>query len=167
MGGIKDFFWNGIGKTIGRAGWPMLQGIGNAAIGTTKAGGRAIKNTAIAIGTPIAESFETPEARRAVVSSWGNLLKDAGNTFVKLDKNDMPTFTGKGMLLVGGAMTYDKLRDTYSEEKAARMGTIDRKPTTATPSFQPQQYERHPPKRITYDSGGATGDLVFALRALR
>lgn len=69
--------------------------------------------------------------------------------------------TGRGwaLALAGGAIA--SVMSGSQEMEKRSMGRVDATVTTATPDYQPKQYDTH------LDYGGASGDLVFALWANR
>lgn len=164
----------GIGSFLLAMGKSGFTTAGSAALGGSKIVGKALYGIGAVmgtgllgatnlIGTPIAPLITSSATRNRAVSEIGETFKTAGRRWVKDTEDGGLAFTVPAKLAIGGMMTYSSLRDIYPREVAERMGTVDRKPTTTTPDIQPKQYERHPPNRITYNSGGATGDLVFAL----
>ncbi len=69
--------------------------------------------------------------------------------------------TGRGKLLaVGAGLIASTMRGSDEQDKRS-MGAVDSNTTVATPDFSPKEYD------INLDSGGASGDLVFALWANR
>ena len=118
-------------------------------------------------GEILSAPFNTPEKRKKFAQKAGTWLNNAGNNMITKNAKGDYRLSALGIGLVGTAMTYDKLDDSLRESKGESMGTIDKYVTRTTPDYRPKEYERHPPKRIEYDSGGATGDLVFALHKLR
>ena len=75
-------------------------------------------------------------------------------------------FSKRGLIGIAAASLISGTIGAAQDTKAAHMGTIDSRPVTSTPDFSPRQYEKHP-SRSYLDNAGATGDLVFALNALR
>ena len=75
--------------------------------------------------------------------------------------------TTRGLGIIAGATLLSKADDSYYESKAKNLGVVDQKPVIHTPNYNPVKYEMAPQKRIYPDSGGATGDLVFALHRNR
>lgn len=179
--GIFDLITKGVGKAlIGgvKMGMGFAVGAGHIGLGTVKLAGKGLQNTAPVIGRGIwnisksvgktlTGPFETAENRRRTALNYVDVLKSVGNTIVHENKEGNMRLTKTGLGLIGGITLANKLNDNYYEAKSKVLGTVDQKPTTATPNYNPVQYEMSPPRRIHPDSGGATGDLVFALHKLR
>lgn len=158
----------GAGKFVATDVVPKVgEATGSAVMGIGSAVGKGSVGLAMKTGELISAPFNTPEKREKFLKKTGTWLKNAGNNMIS--KNDKGNYTLSllGIGLVGTAMTYSKLDDSFRESKGEGMGTVDKYVTRPTPDYRPKEYERHPPKRIEYDSGGATGDLVFALHRLR
>ena len=65
--------------------------------------------------------------------------------------------TGRGKLVVLGAGMIASTMRGSDEHSQRLMGKVDTQTTVATPDYSPREYDTH------LDSGGASGDLVFAL----
>lgn len=120
-----------------------------------------MRNTARAIGDP-----KTP-IKAGMKFASGLIDYEPGRqvwnaTKGQLEKR-MPNLklTGRGKLIVGGGALIASAIRGAGEEQQRRMGKVDTQTTTATPDYQPRQYDTR------LDNGGASGDLVFALWANR
>ena len=71
-------------------------------------------------------------------------------------------FTKLGFAVLGGAALISNAFQGYDNYMTRRMGQVDANKITATPDYKPQEYKIQSP-----DFAGATGDLVFALHAIR
>ena len=157
----------GFGIQAGKMGWKSAAAVGEGIMGTSKRVGEGFVDASKKVGGVLAEPFATPEARRQTGINAAETIRDVGNAFVRENAKGHMELTGRGIGIIGAITVADKLRDSYYDTKTENLGIVDRQPVRATPDYRPRQYEMHPPKRITADSGGATGDLVFALHNLR
>lgn len=165
IGAMK--FGMGFGTTAVRETGRLASKIGSGAWGATKALGKGTMSATKAIGKPLVDPFATRENALRTLGNYGNLINTIGNKMVRVNDEGARRLTKLGLGLISGITLASKLNDNYYEAKSKALGTVDQKPTTATPNYNPVQYEMSPPKRIYPDSGGATGDLVFALHKLR
>ena len=157
----------GFGLQTGKMGWKGAAIVGEGIVGAAQAAGKGFLGASKKVGNAMVEPFATPEARRFTGINAAETIRNVGNTFIREDANGHMKLTGRGLGIIGAVTVASKLRDSYYDTKTENLGIVDRKPVRATPDYRPREYERHPPKRITADSGGATGDLVFALHNLR
>lgn len=160
-------FGLGFGTTAVRETGRLATKIGSGAWGATKALGKGSVSAAKAIGKPLVAPFATKKQALKTLGNYGDVFNTIGNKMVRVNDEGARKLSMLGLGIIGGITLADKLGDNYYEAKSKALGTVDQKPTTATPNYQPVQYEMSPPKRIYPDSGGATGDLVFALHRLR
>jgi len=179
--GIFDLVSKGVGKVLiggAKIGLGMVQGAGEAGFGIAKlTGGALLKSAPVVgkgvwgvskgVGNVLTAPFATAENRARTAGNYLDLIKSMGNAIVHKNKEGNIRLTKVGLGIVGGVAMATKANDSYFEAKARNLGAVDQKPVTATPNYNPVQYEMSPRKRITADSGGATGDLVFALHKLR
>lgn len=157
----------GFAKESGSLAWKGATVVGEGLVGAGERIGEGFVSASKRVGNTIAEPFATPEARRFTGINAAETIRDVGNTFIREDKDGHLKLTGRGLGIIGAVTVASKLRDSYYDTKTENLGIVDRQPVRATPDYRPREYERHPPKRITADSGGATGNLVFALHNLR
>ena len=148
-------------------GWNAAKGVGTASMYGAGAAGYGFWKFAQAVGKPIAKVFETAENRKFAARSWGNQLNEMGQSMITKNTKGEYQLSPKAILMLGATMTAGKLGESMEEAKSYGIGNIDKRATSSTPNFQPQQYEPNPQKRVSYSDGGATGDLVFALHRLR
>lgn len=157
----------GAAKMAGYVGFGGAKIIGRGTIGASKAIGKGFFGASKAVGKPIVAPFESAENRRRTGENYLDLFKDVGNTIVHKNKEGEMKLTKRGLAIIGGVTLGVKAKDAWFDAKANNLGTVDQKPVTHTPNYNPVQYEMAPQKRIHPDSGGATGDLVFALHRNR
>ena len=141
--------------------------LGKGLFGAGKVIGKGAWGASKAVGKTLISPVETAENRRRTAGNYLDAIKDVGNTFIYKNKDGNVRLTNRGIAMVGGVALATKANDSWFDAKARNLGAVDQKPTTATPNYNPVQYEMSPRKRIQPDSGGATGDLVFALHKLR
>ncbi len=187
-GGIGRTVLGGIGtaglgaaKLVGSAANSAAIGVGNVAIGASRLFGGAAVGTAKAVGRSVWNSLDyTDGIRNPIVATGKNIgraSKFLGDHFVDYEKgktvynkatgefetkgpNMNLTKLGKGVAF--GLPAIASLGEAYRSYINSRVGSIDTKKVTATPDYNPVQYQvEHP------DFAGATGDLVFALHRNR
>ena len=141
--------------------------LGKGLFGASKVIGKRAWGASTAVGKTLISPVETAENRARTANNYINVVSNLGKTFIHKNKDGEFRLTKRGIAILGGITAATKAEDSWFDAKATNLGTIDQKPTTATPNYNPVQYEMSPPKRIYPDSGGATGDLVFALHRLR
>lgn len=178
-------------KGVGKAGWATAKGAGKFAMwGAPKVGNAAfsvaegIGNVGIAAVRGMSGMYD-PYKRRPTIQKIASRLGEGAMNFAdgmvrytpkhmeyNRYRNKMEHVSGKmhmtkgGALLIGLGGLAASAISAYKDEKAQRMGSIVSKPVTATPDYAPRQYETAP-SHSYLDNAGATGDLVFALNALR
>jgi len=141
------------GYEVGKVGLNVAGKVGNAAIGAAEGA-----------GTVLTKTLGSASHREGLARSYGALLGGIGEKFMKTDAQGRLRMTKFGFAAVAGAGMFDNSRDLYTKEKARRMGEIDNQKVTSTPRMTIPQYEFTPKKRMGALDGGASGDLVFALR---
>ena len=156
----------GAGKVIGGEAAESAKLLGKGIMKGSEVVGRAIPVASEAVGKSLVRPFEKENWQRTR-NNWLDLFSDVGGTFVTSNAKGEPKLAAMGLGIIGGVTMMDKAGNDYREQKAKNLGIVDKKPTTATPFYDKVEYEKAPPKRIYSDSGGATGDLVFALHRLR
>lgn len=190
----KGGLW--LGKKTANAGWWLTQKIGEGgyhlAAGTGTLAGKIAINTPGVIKNMVAPKYEKTEgltgtkkmgaefrnaARRfgdvkipakAAYNFLSSLIDyqpggEAWNETKGVLEKRMPNLrlTGRGKILaIGAGLAASAIRGSNEQEKRT-MGKVDSSVTTATPDYSPKEYN------VNLDSGGATGDLVFALWANR
>lgn len=157
----------GFTKQMASFGMPVSQAVGRGLVAGSNAVGKGFVSAAKGVGDVITAPFSTAENRQRTAANWLGMLKDIGNTMVTRNKDGDLRLSKRGMAAIGLVTMAGKLQDTWYENKAANMGVPDQQPRRPTPDYNPVSYEMHPPKRVTAESGGATGSLVFALHNLR
>lgn len=159
--GIKD-----VGYPILKVGGGAILGLtGKALVGTSSLLGRA------ATSTPARKFYgnvasDLGRAADSMVSyTPSHIIHDVRKDTYRKVPGKM-RFSKRGLIGIAAASLISGTIGAAQDTKAAHMGSIDSKPVTSTPDFSPRQYEQHP-SRSYLDNAGATGDLVFALNALR
>lgn len=165
VGGVKIGL--GFAGAAGKTALGAAKIAGAGAVGAGILAGKGAWRISKAIGKPLVTPFETAENRSRTAGNYLDLLKGVGNTIVHKNKEGDMRLTKKGMAIIGGMTMATKANDSWFDAKANNLGAVDQRPTTTTPNYNPVKYEMSPSKRINPDSGGATGDLVFALHRLR
>lgn len=177
----------GAAGSLGLAlGWKMTKWGGKLAVGTAELGARLavpvggmvgsgiyhLSKAGLSVGTKIAGRIPYAKVGGAIADAGGslisykperNILKPSGKI---VRKSASIGLSGKGKLIVGAASLLAGSIAAAKEDNAYHMGQIDSRVQTATPDYAPKEYERHPTHSYM-DNAGATGDLVFALNALR
>jgi len=165
--GIGLAKWGAVetGRSIAELGKETTQLAGTALIGGAHYAGKALSSKTArkfykAVGRDVGNL-----AKSMVTYTPEHLVHDARKgTYEKI--GGRMKFSKKGLVAIAAASLIGGSIKAGQDIKASNMGTIDSHPTTATPDYMPKQYERHP-SRSYLDNAGATGDLVFALNALR
>lgn len=133
-------------KKVGNALWNSLDGD----TGYTNPIGRAV--TALKDSGSILDKFGGyRHASETFDKASGKMIKKEGGLYL--------TGLGKSALFGGGILA--AAPGAIRESVAKRQGTIDDEAASATPKMKAREYSS------SVDDGGATGDLVFALRANR
>lgn len=156
----------GAGQVLGWEASNVAQLAGRGLLRSSDVVGRGILPVANTVGKTLIRPFEKENIERTR-NNYLKLFSDIGGTIVRANSKGEPKLTVAGFGILGGITMLNKSGDAYRQVKANNLGISDQKPTTATPNYNKVEYEKAPPKRIYPDSGGATGDLVFALHRLR
>lgn len=151
-----------MGKAAGTAALWGGKKIGKAALWVAPRVGKGFLGVAGKVGETVAEPF-TVANRARTADNYLDLISSVGDRMITRNREGNLRLTKAGLGILGGLTMYSKLQDSYYDVKAENLGTVANKPVTATPNYQPVKYGRE----ITPFSGGATGDLVFALHNLR
>lgn len=159
----------GIGfVNAGAKGFVSASGIvGNGLLRGFSTVGKATSSVSKTVGRPLVAPFNSTDNAKRTVGNYLETMRDIGTTIVGKNADGHMRITNRGLAIIGGIMTATKVNDSWFEAKTTTMGEVDRQPVRPTPNYNPREYEMHPSKRISYDSGGATGDLVFALHRNR